>query len=214
MRTPRRREDQSGGRPSSPARRAAVDYIRVSRVFFYETEMSRKRHDRSSPPFAQAGSGARLAHRHLTPTELDVLASAKNGRRICGCPDRACCPHGYKSMIEDPRAHTARQLFRTIGDLEAVPDLRRETYFIDGQLGEADQKARAVRALRPDPSAAARHKLNVENLMKRLDDHSRKVEKVRATLENLHETRGPDAPRACVSELRSAGTTKSSKRQP
>lgn len=145
-------------------------------------------------PSPRAGSGVRLAHRTLTRAELDVLASAKNGRRICGCPDRACCPHGYKSMLEDPRAHTARQLFKTITDLEAVPDLRRETYFIDGQLREADQKARAVKALRPDSSEAARHKLNVENLMKRLDDHSRKVEKFRTTLENLHERRGPTHP--------------------
>lgn len=50
--------------------------------------------------------------------------------------------------------------------------------------------------------------------MKRRDDHSRKVEKFRTTLENLHEKRGPDARRACVLELRSAGTTKFSKRQP
>lgn len=78
-------------------------------------------------PSPRAGSGVRLAHRTLTRAELDVLASAKNGRRICGCPDRACCPHGYKSMLEDPRAHTARQLFKTITDLEALPNLRRET---------------------------------------------------------------------------------------
>lgn len=153
-------------------------------------------------------------YRTLTRAELDVLASAKNGRRICGCPDRACCSHGYKSMLEDPRAHAARQLFGTIADLEAVPDLRRETFFVDGPLRAADLKAREIKALRPDPSEAERQNVDVENLMKRLDGHSRKVEKVRTTLENLHERRGQDESRARVSEFRSTGTLKPVKRQP
>lgn len=152
--------------------------------------------------------------RSLTRAELDVLASAKNGRRVCGCADRACCSHGYQSMISDPRGHAARQLFRALEGLEAVPDLRRETFFIDGPLRMADIKAREVKALRPDPSEAERQKVSVESLMKRLDDHSRKIEKVRTTLERLHETRNADVPRARAPEQRGNGASKPAKTQP
>jgi hypothetical protein len=135
-------------------------------------------------------------HRTLKRDELDVLASAKNGRRICGCPDRGCCPHGYTSMIADHRGHAARQLFRAVGELEAVPDLRRETFFIEGPLKAADLKAREIKALRPDPKEATRLNVDVEKLVQRLTDHAKKVEKLRTSLEAVHETRGPESPRA------------------
>lgn len=153
-------------------------------------------------------------NRTLKRAELDVLASAKNGRRICGCADRGCCPHGYTSMIADPRGHAARQLFRAIEAIEAVPDLRRETYFIDGPLKAADMKAREIKALRPEVSEAQRQNVDGEALMKRLADHSRKIEKLRTTLERVHESRGADAPRARPAELRGMESSRQAKRQP
>jgi hypothetical protein len=50
--------------------------------------------------------------------------------------------------------------------------------------------------------------------MKRLADHSRTTEKIRTTLETIHETRGNDVPRARVAALRSGGAPKSAKGQP
>ncbi len=95
-------------------------------------------------------------------------------------------------MVADPRGHAARQLFNNIAKLEAVPDLRRETYFLshDGPMAKADRTAREIKALRPDAAEAARHNIDPEALMKRLADHSRTTEKIRTTLETIHETRG------------------------
>ncbi|MFC7691821.1 hypothetical protein ACFQY5_21840 [Paeniroseomonas aquatica] len=172
------------------------------------------------PDDAKFGRAVRLSipglNRTLTRSELDVLASAKNGRRICGCADRACCKHGYDSMVTDPRGHAARQFFNSIAKLEAVPDLRRETYFLshDGPMAKADRTAREIKALRPDAAEAARHNVDPEALMKRLADHSRTTEKICTTLETIHETRGNDVPRARVAALRSGGAPKSAKGQP
>lgn len=167
---------------------------------------------------ASFGRAVRVAipglNRTLTRSELDVLASAKNGRRVCGCADRTCCPHGYTSMVADPRGHAARQLFHAMEKLAAVPDLKRETYFIDGPLKMADMKAREVKALRPNSAEASRHNVDVEGLMKRLADHSRKIEKLCTTLERVHDIRGSDAPRARVAELRGGGSSKSVEQQP
>ena len=92
----------------------------------------------------------------LIAAELDVLASAKNGRRICGCADRACCKHGYDSMVADPRGHAARQFFNSIAKLEAVPDLRRDTGHVgiggvagDGRAGPVAGGGFAVTARLP-----------------------------------------------------------------
>jgi len=169
---------------------------------------------------AKFGRAARVSipglNRTLTRAELDVLASAKNGRRICGCADRACCKHGYDSMVADPRGHAARQFFSSIARLEAVPDLRRETFFLghDGPMAKADRTAREIKALRPDAAEAARHNVDPEALMKRLADHSRTTEKIRTTLETIHETRGNDVPRARVAALRSGGVPKSATGKP
>ena len=103
-----------------------------------------------------------------------------------------------------------------IARLEAVPDLRRETFFLghDGPMAKADRTAREIKALRPDAAEAARHNVDPEALMKRLADHSRTTEKIRTTLETIHETRGNDVPRARVAALRSGGVPKSATGKP
>ncbi len=128
--------------------------------------------------------------------ELEVLASARTGRRLCGCNDRACCPHGYAEMVADPRGHAARRLMQSITNLEAVPDLRREAHFLNGPMAEADRRGREIKALRPPPSEAARHGVILDELMRRLASHSHRNEKLRASFEHLHETRGLEGPRA------------------
>lgn len=132
----------------------------------------------------------------MTIKELDVLASARSGRRLCGCGDRTCCPHGYASMLEDPRGHAARSQIKSIRDLEAVPDLRRESYFLGGPMTEADRRGREIIALRPLAAEAERRGVKLDELMKRLTKHSQRTEKLRASLEHLHELRGEDGPRA------------------
>ena len=143
-------------------------------------------------------------HRSVTLKELDVLASAKNGRRLCGCNDRSCCQHGYIDMVADPRGHAARQLFRAISAIEEVPDLRRDTHFLDGPLVHADRRAREIKGLRPSQAEAERHGIDGNELMKRLLTHSRHVEKLRSSLEHIHEARGDEGPRARPIEFRTS----------
>ena len=135
-------------------------------------------------------------HRSLTLREIDVLSSAKGGRRLCGCGDRGCCRDGYSTMISDHRGHAARQLFRSIAAIESVPDRLREQAFLDGTMSNANRKGRDVKALRPSTTEAIRHGINLDALMKRMAEQSRKLEKFGASLEHLHESRGETGARA------------------
>ena len=56
--------------------------------------------------------------------DLRAIASSTGGRRLVACPDRGCCPRGLSSMLENPRAHIARQQFAVINRLASVPDTR------------------------------------------------------------------------------------------
>ena len=62
--------------------------------------------------------------------DLKAIASATGGRRLVACPNRECCPRGFESMLENPRAHIARQQFGVIDRLGAVPDTRRIGHFL------------------------------------------------------------------------------------
>ena len=135
-------------------------------------------------------------HRSVTLPEMDVLSSARGGKRVCGCGDRSCCQNGYTDMLTEHRGHASRQMFRSIEAIEKVPDLLRESSFLDGQMASAQRKAREVKGLRPSAAEAERHRIDLDDLMKRMTAHSQKIDKLRASLENLHETRGNDAPRA------------------
>ena len=153
-------------------------------------------------------------HRSLTVKELEVLCSAKSGRRVCGCGDRTCCQSGYSDMITDHRGHAARQLFRSVDAIEKVPDLLREKSFLDSQMASAERKAREVRGLKPSAAEAQRHGIKLDEMMKRLCDYSRKIERFQATLENLHETRGEAVPRARAIQPFKASEPRSSQNKP
>jgi hypothetical protein len=140
--------------------------------------------------------------RSVTLKELDVLASARGGRRLCGCNDRACCTHGFADMVKDPRGHMARQISKSITAMEAVPDLRRATHFLNGAMADADRKGREIKALRPSSSEALKLGVDEDGLMKRLSKHSHRLEKLRASLEHIHDTRGDEASRALAVRLR------------
>jgi hypothetical protein len=137
-----------------------------------------------------------VIQRSVTLNELKLLVSAKGGAKLCGCGDRACCPHGYRDMIADPRRHAAYQLFKSVSSLEAIPDLRRETHFLIGPMAEADRLARQIRALRPAPAEAAKLGIDIGSLTKRLEQHSRRVEKLQIVLERVHASRGEEGLRA------------------
>jgi hypothetical protein len=89
-------------------------------------------------------------------------------------------------MVENPRRHAAYQRFAQIEDMERTPDLKRAQHFLDGQMTQADRLARQVKEL----------KTGDIDLTKRLVAHSRRVERLRASLEHLHEKRGDDPRRS------------------
>lgn len=133
--------------------------------------------------------------RSATIPELELMADARGGRRIVTCCDRACCPHGLKDTIADPRQHAAYQSFTMMAELAAVPDLNREQHFLSGRMADVDRQARQAKELKFDVTEAAGRKIDVAQLTKRLVDHSKQVEKMRLSLEDLHESRADGGPR-------------------
>ena len=135
-------------------------------------------------------------YRSVTLPEMNVLSGARGGKRVCGCGDRSCCQNGYTDMLADHRGHASRQMFRSIEAIEKVPDLLRGHSFLNGQMANAVRKAREIQSLRPSAAEAERHGVNLDDLMKRMTAHSRKMDKTQASLQNLYDARGKDAPRA------------------
>ncbi|MER9397054.1 hypothetical protein NKI46_02795 [Mesorhizobium sp. M0615] len=146
--------------------------------------------------------------RSVTINELELMANAKGGRRLVTCCDRACCAHGLKDTINDPRQHAAYQNFKMIAELAAVPDQNREQHFLNGRTSEVARQAWQVKNLRFDIDDAAARKIDVAQFTKRLVDHSKQMGKMLQSLEDLHESRGRGAPRARPIAMRHANQGK------
>jgi len=134
--------------------------------------------------------------RSATIPELEIMANARGGRKLVTCCDRACCPHGMRDTIADPRQHAAYQSFSMMADLASVPDLNREQPFLNGRMTEVDRQARLAKDLKFSAEEAVEWKVDIGKLTKRLVDHSKQVGKMRLSLEDLYETRANGAPRA------------------
>jgi hypothetical protein len=134
--------------------------------------------------------------RTVTIKELELLATARGGLKLVTCGNRKCCAHGLKDMIDDPRRHAAYQTFSSIQALEEIPHLSREHYLLSGPIADADRRAREIKKLKPSNEEAELRKIDLSKLMKRFHEHSRKMEKMRRTLEKVHETRTDEFPRA------------------
>lgn len=134
--------------------------------------------------------------RSATRDELELMAKARGGHKLVACGNRACCPHGLKDMIGDPRQHSAYQAFEAVAQLAAVPDLNREQHFLSGPMSEVDRLARQVKDLKFSAEEAKERKVDADKLTKRLVEHSRQMEKMRLGLEDLHDSRADGAPRA------------------
>ena len=135
--------------------------------------------------------------RRISSKELQLLASAKGGRKHLGCQD-ACCQHGVKDMLADSRQHAAFQTIAPIAALAGVPDLNREGYFLEKPLLEAERLARNIKDLNPSKAEAKDLKVDLDSLKRRMTEHHRKIGKLSDTLSLLHDDRGAVAPRAKV----------------
>lgn len=126
----------------------------------------------------------------LTCEELDVLASARGGRKLCACSDRTCCPHGYEDMLKDSRGHSVRQQARAVSVLEKVPDLKRASHFLSGPLVEAERLLQNLGQLRPSQVVADGKKVDKNKLMDKIQKKSRARALVGAALRHMDEQRG------------------------
>ncbi|MEO7221073.1 MAG: hypothetical protein ABIY37_01230, partial [Devosia sp.] len=128
-----------------------------------------------------------------TKKELEVLAGAPGGRRICACADKRCCPHGLDDMLRDPRAHASFRATAMVQALEEVPIARREQFFLDKPMADTVRTARSVANLRPVQAEAARLGIDTAGLMKRFTEHSYRIDKLASALGAFHERRSGEA---------------------
>lgn len=137
----------------------------------------------------------------LTIPELNALAKAKHGHRLIVCSDRECCHRGLEGMIGDRRAHYATQEGKLVSELERVPDAKRTEHFLSNELAQADRLARQIKEIKPLESELVPRKGQsaaqaAEKLTQRLVAWSRRNEKARSVLENLHEVHEVERARA------------------
>lgn len=120
----------------------------------------------------------------LRKKDLRTIAQVPSARRLVSCQDRECCPHGLNSMLENTRAHIARQIFGTLDLLSQVPDARRATHFIEANLREAERKAREL------------SRLNVgdEKLDKIIKRGRKRIDSLARMYEKFSERDRPDPP--------------------
>ena len=116
--------------------------------------------------------------------DFAAIARTARGRRLVGCADRACCPRGLTSMLENHRAHIARQKFRAIDALYAVPDARRVHHFINVELRGAERLARDLVYLNVDDG----------RLSKTLSDWRKRIDSMTRMFETLSERTRPSPP--------------------
>ena len=150
-------------------------------------------------PDAKGGRAVRVhvagLDKSVTIPELELMASARGGRRLVCCNDRSCCAHGLQDTISDPRQHAAYQSFAAVKDIAVVPDLNREQHFLNGRMSDLDRQARLIKELKFPMEEATARNINTDDLTKRLGAQSKLVEKMRLSLEDLHESRAEGTPR-------------------
>jgi len=147
----------------------------------------------------------------LTEAELTALARARGGQSLVVCQDRNCC-RSLADMIQHSRRHSIIQEQRAMSALEATPDLMRADHFLDKEVAALDRASRQIKELKPvmgelKPIKNQTLEEAAESLIKRLANHAVRNEKVRATLENIHQLRGREAPRAAPAHLSSRITS-------
>ena len=150
----------------------------------------------------------------ITKKELQLLASAPGGRRLCSCGDKRCCAHGLDDMLRDPRSHAAYQAFQAMDRLGEVPVNKRETYLIDGPMNDARRAAWSLSKLKPTNSEAERLEVNSEGLLKRFAAYGHQLDTLSAALERIHDIRSDDSPKAKPIKSRSKTTLSNQKEAP
>lgn len=137
--------------------------------------------------------------------EFELLCSARGGRRLFLGNDRSRSSGGVQEVLRDPRGFAAQEATRHLRALSGVPDLHRGQHFLDGRLAEVARTARSVKDLKPPQDKAKEKNIDLEKLMKRLNDHSSRTDKLQSALERQHEELKERAGRAMAVTRASAG---------
>lgn len=133
--------------------------------------------------------------RTLSGAEVKLLTEARGGKKLL--VGRLA---GVSDLIENGREIHLDQVSREIAELQAVPLLRRDDWFLTKPMAQMVRTSRQVAELKPPKEQAETLKVNLDSLMKRLGNHARAMSKTQIALEAFRESRSEDAPRA-----RSAG---------
>jgi hypothetical protein len=135
------------------------------------------------PPTGGGGGGGYSVllpgiDRLLKKEDAEALIAAPSGRRLLSCNNRACCPHGFEDTVKNPKAHYLRQRAAQYSTLSTVPDQRRISHFLTGEMAQADRTARQI----------AKLKLTSSELIKVVEKNTKRLERMRDVLENLEQT--------------------------
>lgn len=127
----------------------------------------------------------------LTEREIRTLAEASGGRRLLAGHLRS-----VGDLFQDGREHQLARMAAERVELEKVPLLRRDDWFLRHPMQAMVRKSRSIAELKPSVARGQEHNVDVDAMMKRLREHARTVEKTQIALENIQQTRAEDAPRA------------------
>ena len=144
-------------------------------------------------------------NRSFSLPELELLCSAKGGRRLLLGSNRSRLAHGVQDILRDPRGFAAQEATRHLEGMSGIPDLHRGQHFLERRMTEVARVARSVKDLKPPKEKAADKKVDLENLMKRLNVHSANIDKLQSALERQHEELKERAGRAMAVSRASAG---------
>ena len=118
-----------------------------------------------------------------------------------GCQD-SCCRSSVRDMLADSRQHAAHQALAPVLTMSEIPDLRREDFFLEKPLRNAERVARNIKDLNPSAKEAEKLKIDLDSLKKRMNDHHKKLGKFSDALGLLHDERGAAGPRAIACSTR------------
>jgi len=132
------------------------------------------------------GKAVRIGHagmnKSLTVKEFEVLCSARGGKRLMVIGGRQ-----IGDMIEDHRKISAEAAFAHVGAPSQIPDLHRGRHFLQKRSEPAARAAREIKDLKPKADEAAKREVDLDKLMKRMSEHSQKMEKINTSLEHQYE---------------------------
>ena len=139
--------------------------------------------------------------RQLKLHQVEAIMRARGGRRLLACQDRDCCPLGFDDTVRDPKGHFLTQRGKQLEDIGRTHTDRRISRFLDHHLTIADRAARQ----------AAKLNVGDAGIEKALKKASLRLDRMRAVLEDLDNTLGPEASRS--KEVRTRPTVAARQKQ-